>query len=581
MPSFGVDDGGWGSIASGFADALSPDPAKRAHMMVLSEQYKKLKAQRDAVAQAIGAYDASTQADPNFEMSPGVSGAGPEGIPLAPQEIASVEARRNLARKSYAATASLAHSAEDFAKGVPRMMGQNTILPGIPTDKATRDIAQTQLSGSIPSYDEAKTAPHNVVELDESGKPVPGTQRVVRNLEGLPQPAAGRRYALTGPAEMSPKGFGDADTRLRFLGEAVADLDAKGPEAMTQPRLREAETVLNEHFPKTQKFEADARGNKVLLGFEEKAIPRQFTPLVRLINEKLYGQQPSAPAPVEPGAPAVPFPQAMPGALSTADALAGAVSSPAPTPGAAGAPPVTPPVPPGAVPQAGAAPGGVTVTAIPGMGGGPATHESALLTSRVEQARDARLHLQAKMGYDERTGNLPVKLKIPGAMALDAAASGLGTTNTGQQWLNRLAPGAMEYYAEGMRWVEPVLRNASGAAIQPAENSRYFQMFIPGPGDSRAEVLRKLDAMKLWEQSTARASTANEALTTMETLAGGDKETIRLAREIRAIALRAGTLNKPLEQPSAVTQPQAGPTAPVQRRAAFDHGAVDALLESP
>jgi hypothetical protein len=234
------------------------------------------------------------------------------------------------------------------------------------------------------------------------------------------------------------------------------------------------------------------------------------------------------------------------------------------------------------VPQVAGAPGQVSVTPLPG-GGGAATHEAANTARQVELAQQARLKLQEKIGFDESTGQLKPGYYVPGLTAT-AIGERYGGSATGRAIVKRIDPAAQEYRAEAMRWIEPVLRNASGAAIRPEEYGDYFAMFIPETGDSPQEVTRKLGAMKAWEHATAGAATANQALANMDRIAQqtGDTAMRQAADRIRVVARERGTLDAPLSTGAgggggAAT---AAPAGAAVAAPAVDHNAVQARLRS-
>jgi len=564
MPAMPMDDGGWGQIAAGLADAIAPDPYKRARMMLAGATYRKTELETERERQQQAAIRGSVEAYPDTVP------AFPEG-PASPQRQAMLDAQRRLRIADNAAATWAAKSASDYAQGVHANRGMGAIGAGIPSDPGQQDVIQTQISsigGSLPNY---AATPHTYQTLDASGQPqgAPITSRRMPD-----EPAT-----LLAPKSQTidTKGLGDETYRLTKIKEAIDTIETMGPGSLTPAKLRETELAIATQWPQAVKYETDARGNKVLIGYEDKAIPRIVSKVLADINSQYASAPPAALPSAAPAA--MPFPALGAGVTPSPDALAGspAAAPAAPAAGAFAAPP-PPIVPAGALPQTAGAPGQVTVTQLPG-GGGPATHEAANTARQVELAQQARLKLQEKIGYDEATGQLKPGYYVPGLTAT-AIGERYGGSATGRAIVKRIDPAAQEYRAEAMRWIEPVLRNASGAAIRPEEYGDYFAMFIPETGDSPQEVTRKLGAMKAWEAATAGAATANQALARMDQIAqqAGDPAMRQAADRIRVVARERGTLDAPLATGggggSAVAAP-AAVAAPV-----VDHNAVKERLRS-
>jgi hypothetical protein len=563
-----LDDGGWGSIATNFANALAPDPNKRAQLYLAGAHYNKtlqeIEEQRLKMDAVKGAVDAYPDTVPTF----------PEG-PVNAERQAILDAQRRKAIAYQAATARLAKSASDFAQGVPAIEGQNTIAAGIPTDPRKQDVAQAQLStigGSLPNY---AATPHTYQPTDAAGTAVGAPITSRRMPDGPAQ--------LMSPKSAEQKSFGDENFRLDKIKTAIDRVETAGPGSMTEQQLRDTELAIVTQWPRSQKETSDARGNKVIIGYEEKMVPRAVGKVLAEINTRLYGAPSSAPPSIAPPAVgAAPPPATVGGGVARApDALAGAPAAPgAAPPAAAAAAPPAPIIPPGAIPATAGAPGsGPQITQIPG-GGAPATHEAANTTRQVVLAGQARAQLQSKIGYDENTGQLKPNYYVPGFGAT-VVGEKYGGSAGGRRVVKWLDPKAQEYRAEAMRWIEPVLRNASGAAIRPEEYGDYFAMFIPETGDTPREVTRKLQAMKAWENATSGAATANQALATMDRIAQqtGDVTMRQAADRIRVVARERGTLDTPLVgDPAAAAGAGAPAGAPSQGPPPVDHNAVNDLL---
>lgn len=118
-----------------------------------------------------------------------------------------------------------------------------------------------------------------------------------------------------------------------------------------------------------------------------------------------------------------------------------------------------------------------------------------------------------------------------------------------QYMIKKLDPAAEQYFAAAQRWIEPVLRVASGAAIRPEEYGSYMRMFIPSAADPPQVISQKLLSMRQWVQATAGSATANEALSKMQQAAqqSGDPRALAAIERLRTVATERGTLNNPVD----------------------------------
>jgi hypothetical protein len=171
----------------------------------------------------------------------------------------------------------------------------------------------------------------------------------------------------------------------------------------------------------------------------------------------------------------------------------------------------------------------------------PASREQTLLTASVAQASRERQAIERLVGVQE-DGTLPPKPNVPNLLAAIANEKG-GSTILGGAITKALDPTSVAYFQAAKRWMEPVMRIASGAAIRPEEYADYYQMFIPSPNDGPPEIANKLNAMNAWEVTIAKARNANEALGMMSQLAQGNPAISQQVERIRVRANEAGTLN--------------------------------------
>jgi hypothetical protein len=213
------------------------------------------------------------------------------------------------------------------------------------------------------------------------------------------------------------------------------------------------------------------------------------------------------------------------------------------------------------------------------MGGPPAAGQSEVVTTqRVAQAQAAEQQLEQLIGVNPQTGQLPATPYTPGILASTIREMPGGTGALGGAATNLVDKNAIAYNTAAMRWIEPVLRVASGAAIRPEEYQDYFQMFIPGPNDNRDVMLQKLQAMRQWTQVVSTATNANQALQMMARVSQGSPAVQQQIETMRVKANQAGTLDKPAQAQGAPAPAATPPAAPPAPAGGVDHARIRALL---
>jgi hypothetical protein len=334
-----MDDGGWGAIASNFANALSTDALKQSQIYVHGAQYKKLlldaeekKRQMDAVKASIDNYPSLV---PTF----------PEG-PAAPGRQAQLDAVRKQQILDNAASSNLAKSAEDYTKGVFGTRAAASIAGGIPQSQSQQDVIQTYLSGSGMSLPNYAATPHTYQPMDASGSPVGAPITSRRMPEGPAALASPVKPGPTNPFENAAS----ADQRLLAMSQkAQADLAAGRPSTLTQAEVEEAAVHLqNRHGVKIAQGKG-ADGATTLTATRENPYPEQYNPLVEEVAKLNWWRAERAAAaregrPMATAMPAFVPPAALPPPDARTGGLVGAPVAPAAAaPGAAAPPPVAPP----------------------------------------------------------------------------------------------------------------------------------------------------------------------------------------------------------------------------------------------
>jgi hypothetical protein len=218
--------------------------------------------------------------------------------------------------------------------------------------------------------------------------------------------------------------------------------------------------------------------------------------------------------------------------------------------------------------------GGVTVRPLPG---GASSLEAYKVSAAVQNASEARQHLEGIIGYtrDKETdkGTLASNYYVPNLVS-STIMRRYGGEEAGQAAAQAVEKvfqsGPTKVAAFNQRadvWVENVVRLVSGATVLPTERSNYRSMFIPNSQDSKEQVAAKLDAMRRWEQVAATAGTAGDAIVAMQKVAAQTgnpliAEQASLIHKATVANGGEGALNRPLNTGA---PPQGAPaTAPAQ-----------------
>ena len=484
-----------------------------------------------------------------------------------PSDYAARQTAANNARMDYGLQTSPKNAQEAVA-----VEAQNQLqTQGLPQTAAGQNIMQTQLTGQLPMLDAKGTTSNYGIQNDTTGEIVGrGTSRDGRTdlITNQPiQAPPGHSVVKMGEVSADQNIYKDEGARSAAL-DALNRKATIGNQEWTLQDQQRAQILLDKAFPQSQKIEKDAGGQFRIVGYNEKVVPPVYGPLIARINAGLG----AAPAPAAPPPPPAPVAPTTTGAGGSA---AAAAAAPAPPPAAGAARAAAPPpiVPPGAI-TTGA--GQATISGPIGPEG-PAQETQAKTAAFAQLANKAKDDFYKKFGYTPGKGFTDpsaVQKNVPGFLSAVANEYG-GTSIAGERLAKTLDPKAQDYNALGYRFVEPVIRLASGAAIGPKEYQQYFRMFIPNANDTPDTAARKLDAMQSWVDAVSGASTSRGALDAMARLAK-DPQTAQAVEQIRVKAANAGTLDTPFSQlpggggGGASAAPAAAPSAaaPAQTRPA-------------
>ena len=329
MAAMTLDDGGWGSIASNFANALNTEPTKRAQIYVQGAQYQKLlleaeeqKRKMAAVQDAVRGYPSTI---PREVTLPPIDGQEQFGPPLpAAQQAYSTNRAQQI--RDNAAASYLARDASDYAKGVFPTRALSEVSGGIPSSPGRQDVLQTLISpsgGSLPNY---STTPHTYQPTDAAGAPYGAPISSRRIPEG---PSTMVSPTAAGP--MNPfENSGTMDQKLLALSQKAA----RAPDSLSLPEVEEAAVLLqNRHGVKIAQGQGPD-GSRTMTATRENPYPEQYNRLVERVAELNWYRNEKAAAASE-GRPMREMPPFIPPALMPPpDARTG---------GLAGTPPVVPP----------------------------------------------------------------------------------------------------------------------------------------------------------------------------------------------------------------------------------------------
>jgi hypothetical protein len=470
---------------------------------------------------------------------------GWEGPPSPPNEE---ETRNfNIARNRQFSVAQLggrlASSYGDLATNDPKTMGQSQVaMYGMPQTKEGLLKLNTQLEGKIP---DALFTPKGLTDADMNERW--GQLQVLATNGNLTPAQANEAKVLQGfknKNKVSTSPTGDVTVHPEYdLSPLEANL------------MKKAEAALAMVQPTTTGASAQA-GSTGVPTTAAAATPAQPLP--------------------EPAQQAAPL--AARGAVQTVPDTS--TAGPPITPAAAAAAPGAAPAP--APTGAPAAPSPTTTTVLPGGGkvtvtrgtGGVSSQEQLNVTSAVQRAGAARRQLEPIIGVDAQGKINPNNYYVPNRVSAQISQS-YGTNMAGATAANAIEAVAGggdkdrnvgDYYTVARQWVEPVIRLASGAAINPSEYANYFSMFIPNAIDRPKTVQLKVDAMRAWETATARASSPAQAQEIMAQIAGNNPYAVRAVETMRVLGTQNGTNDKTYAQlgiaPGGASTPQPG--APAQ-----------------
>jgi hypothetical protein len=324
-----MDDGGWGQIAAGLADAIAPDPYKRAKMMMAGASYRKTELETEELRRKMQAAEESIRGfpstiKPNAEL-PAIGGQEEFG-PVRPEVQQAYRTNREQRIRDNAYASLLAKNAEDFAKGVYGTRAMGEVSGGIPSDPGRQDVLQTLLSGSGASLPNYSATPHTYQPLDAAGQP----QGPAVTSRRVPDAAA----ALVGPAKLGEvdNPFENEPKMLNFLSNLQRRIDMGGDITPKEAQTVEVDT---------------SSGRPVERQIRKTAISAGFGRVAQLADDyrERFGPGATGDRTVLSPPVVVPPPPAPPAAAG------GLVGSPTPVT----APPVAPIVPPPAAAPAGAA----------------------------------------------------------------------------------------------------------------------------------------------------------------------------------------------------------------------------------
>jgi len=521
----------WGSIGSGIASSIMGAPQKAAAFTHTIETIKAMrakaeqdKAQWDATLGAVNNVDAATApaavapraytaADISTpavldaplsvtDRTTGIHGGAdvPNGMFTDPRELAKAEADRRLAIAGQKA-AIMAH---------PEQWSQQTALgnvasAGVPTDPYARAKLDFLAGKGMPTHigpDDTKNPIKMWVPINEKNEV---TGQAVASREDPSRP--GQRFSLSGPIsaeEQNP--LKDEGARAKLLSDYTAKITDPNFR-MSVPEAVKIAQALQMNYGTENKIQSDGYGRIVVFkGFQPREIPDNLHGrLAQQVNEVLGG-------------------------ITAAQPAAGATAAAAPAPGATAAATPAPVIATGPRP---------IQTDIVSDASSDKADAAAMVA--LTQVKEARGQLLAHLGADAN-GVLPQRPRVPNwgaAMANEA----LGGTTAGNNLINAADPNALSYFQTSKRLVEPILRLASGAAINKGEYKDYYEMFIPTQADSPQMIANKLNAIRTWQVAVSKSRTASGLLQMASDL-GQDNPVVRATVErLRVKANEGGRAN--------------------------------------
>jgi hypothetical protein len=316
-----------------------------------------------------------------------------------------------------------------------------------------------------------------------------------------------QKLLATGAASTEvPNPLKDEGSRAKLLSDYTAKTTDPNFR-MSVPEAVKVAQALQMNYGTENKIQSDGYGRIVVFkGFQPREIPDNLHGrLAQQVNEVLGG-------------------------ITAAPPAAGATAAAAPAPGATAAATPAPVIATGPRP---------IQTDIVSDASSDKADAAAMVA--LTQVKEARGQLLAHLGADAN-GVLPQRPRVPNwgaAMANEA----LGGTTAGNNLINAADPNALSYFQTSKRLVEPILRLASGAAINKGEYKDYYEMFIPTQADSPQMIANKLNAIRTWQVAVSKSRTASGLLQMASDL-GQDNPVVRATVErLRVKANEGGRAN--------------------------------------
>ena len=508
----------WGSIGSGFASAIMGAPQKAAQNTHLIETIRDQRIARqreqekyDAAQGSIAAFPDTLQKEvaPVTTLAPFVGDmSNPEdtaGVPVVqytdPRQQAQLDAYNRMSTAAFRQNA-LAGKPEQFG---PLVATATVGGAGVPSDINERNRLNFLANGKfMTDAERALPQAHNAVIQGPNGEVIDQYStrngvltedgRRVADIRAKLQPD--QRILASGAASTeAPNPLKDEGARLKLLSDFTSKIAGSGY-TMTVPEAVRVGQALEAQYGTENKIQSDGYGRiAVFKNFQPREIPGLHGRLAEQVNQVLGGATAAAPAP-------------------------GATAAAAPAPVVATGPrPIS--------------------TEIVSDAASDKADAAAMVA--LTQVKDARSQLLAQLGADTN-GVLPQRPRVPNwgaAMANEA----LGGTTAGNNLINAADPNALSYFQTSKRLVEPILRLASGAAINKGEYKDYYEMFIPTQADSPQMIANKLNAIRTWQVAVSKSRTASGLLQMASDL-GQDNPVVRATVErLRVKATQGGRGN--------------------------------------
>jgi len=526
MGSMNVYDDGsqsWGSIGSGFASAILNAPAKAAQQQHMIETIKDQRIKR---AREEEAYQAANQSADAFagtlpQQTPAVSVVGPmvgdmsnpvdtAGIPTVeyrdPRLQAQLESNNKLAT---AAARQLALKGE-ADKLFPLSATGTVAATGVPDSASERARLQFMTTGRFPTAEErALPAAHNMVIKGPNDEIIDqfSTRNGVTTEDGRrlvdirAKMTPDQKLLASGAASTEvPNPLKDEGSRLKFLSDYTSKIAGSGY-TMTVPEAVRIAQALQAQYGTENKIQSDGYGRIVVFkNFQQREIPGLHGRLAAQVNEVL-----------------------------------GQATAPPPPPGQDAAAAAVPPAPVIAT-----APQPITTEIVSDAATDKADAAAAVALTQVKESRNQLIGL---LGADQN-GVLPPQPRVPNWLAA-LANERAGGSVAGNNLVNAADPNALAYFQTAKRVVEPILRLASGAAINKGEYSDYYQMFIPAQGDTPQMMADKLNALRTWQVAVGKSRTASGLLQMVGDLGQGNPVVRATVERMRVKAQQGGRGNTP------------------------------------